>query len=186
MPKLVVLFIVLGLSVAAEPSGAAKPSSTGETATVSASKPKVLKRGSRGPTVRAVQRKLGLTADGVFGPATKRAVKRFQRKHSLTADGIVGSATLARMGLAHLARATPLRLLERIALCESGGNPKAVSADGRYRGKYQFARATWRNLGGKGDPAKASESEQDRIAKKLYAQSGAAPWPSCARKARAA
>jgi peptidoglycan hydrolase-like protein with peptidoglycan-binding domain len=185
VPKLlVVLLIVLGLSVAAEPSGAATGGA--ESASAASTKPVVFKRGSRGATVRAIQRKLGLRADGVYGPATTRAVKRFQRKHGFKADGIVGPVTLARMGLARLARATPLRLLERIALCESGGNPKAVSANGKYRGKYQFSRATWRSLGGKGDPAKAPEAEQDRLAKKLYSQAGTAPWPSCARKARAA
>jgi hypothetical protein len=55
-----------------------------------------------------------------------------------------------------------------------------VSADGRYRGKYQFDRATWRAMGGKGDPAKASEARQDAIAAKLLRARGTAPWPSCA------
>jgi hypothetical protein len=69
--------------------------------------------------------------------------------------------------------------LAKIAQCESGGNPAAVSADGTYRGKYQFTRATWRDMGGSGDPAAASEAEQDRMAAKLYAQRGSAPWPVC-------
>src|SRR4051794_401196 len=47
----------------------------------------------RGPSVRLAQRKLGVTADGVFGPRTRRAVKRFQRRHRLHADGIVGPRT---------------------------------------------------------------------------------------------
>ena len=55
----------------------------------------VLKTGSTGPRVAAVQKALGLKADRVFGPATRRAVKRFQRKHGMTADGIVGPATWA-------------------------------------------------------------------------------------------
>ena len=55
----------------------------------------VLKRGSHGPRVAKVQRWLGLTPDRIYGPATKRAVKRFQRRHGLTADGIVGPATWA-------------------------------------------------------------------------------------------
>ena len=50
-----------------------------------------------------------------------------------------------------------------------------MSADGRYRGKYQFSRATWRALGGKGDPAKAPEARQDRLAAKLLALSGTSP-----------
>ena len=54
-----------------------------------------------------------------------------------------------------------------------------MSADGQYRGKYQFDRATWELMGGTGDPAAAREAEQDRIAAKLYAERGTAPWPVC-------
>jgi peptidoglycan hydrolase-like protein with peptidoglycan-binding domain len=46
-----------------------------------------------GRGVRALQRALGLPADGVFGPQTEQAVKSFQRRHGLAADGIVGPAT---------------------------------------------------------------------------------------------
>jgi putative chitinase len=53
--------------------------------------------GSRGETVRAVQAKLGLTADGAFGPGTERAVKAWQAENGLTADGIVGPKTLAKL-----------------------------------------------------------------------------------------
>src|SRR3954451_21318788 len=49
--------------------------------------------------IRKLQRKVGVTADGVFGPATERAVKRWQRRHGLVADGIVGPQTRAAMGL---------------------------------------------------------------------------------------
>jgi hypothetical protein len=55
-----------------------------------------------------------------------------------------------------------------------------VSADGRYRGKYQFDLATWQSIGGSGDPALAPESEQDRRAQTLAAERGTAPWPTCA------
>lgn len=71
--------------------------------------------------------------------------------------------------------------LEAIAACESGGNPRAVDPSGTYRGKYQFDYGTWRSVGGSGDPAAASESEQDMRAAKLYAQRGAQPWPVCGR-----
>ena len=70
--------------------------------------------------------------------------------------------------------------LEAIAACESGGDPRAVSSSGAYRGKYQFSPATWQALGGSGDPAAAPEPEQDRRAATLYAQSGAGQWPACA------
>ncbi|MDX6554906.1 MAG: hypothetical protein QOD86_1101 [Miltoncostaeaceae bacterium] len=69
--------------------------------------------------------------------------------------------------------------LEAIAQCESGGNPRAVSPDGQYRGKYQFSAGTWQAVGGSGDPAAASEAEQDRRAAMLYAQQGSSPWPIC-------
>jgi peptidoglycan hydrolase-like protein with peptidoglycan-binding domain len=139
-------------------------------------------------TVRAVQEKLGVTADGVYGPKTRAAVKRFQRAHGLAADGVAGPQTLAALGLttdaapAEASAAAPASsdaTLQRIAQCESGGDPTAVSSDGTYRGKYQFDRTTWRQMGGDGDPADASEAEQDRIAAKLLAQRGTAPWPNC-------
>ena len=71
--------------------------------------------------------------------------------------------------------------LRAIAACESGGDPRAVSADGAYRGKYQFSFATWAAVGGKGDPAAASEAEQDMRAALLYARAGAGQWPTCGR-----
>jgi hypothetical protein len=69
--------------------------------------------------------------------------------------------------------------MESIALCESGGDPTAVSSDGSYRGKYQFDFGTWESVGGSGDPAAAPEDEQDYRAALLYAQSGSSPWPIC-------
>jgi cell wall-associated NlpC family hydrolase len=62
-----------------------------------AAEAKPLKRGSHGPYVQRVQRIVGVTADGIFGRGTKRAVKRWQRRHGLTADGVVGPATWAAM-----------------------------------------------------------------------------------------
>jgi transglycosylase-like protein len=72
-------------------------------------------------------------------------------------------------------------VLAEIARCESGGDPRAVSGGGRYRGKYQFDRRTWRSVGGRGDPARAPEEEQDRRAAALLRARGTAPWPVCGR-----
>ena len=47
---------------------------------------------SAGSTVKAMQRALGVPADGVYGPQTRKAVRRFQRAHGLTVDGIAGAA----------------------------------------------------------------------------------------------
>jgi peptidoglycan hydrolase-like protein with peptidoglycan-binding domain len=49
--------------------------------------------------VRQVQQRLGVTADGDFGPITLRAVKAFQSSHHLVVDGIVGPATRAALGV---------------------------------------------------------------------------------------
>ena len=68
----------------------------------------VLKRGSRGNDVKAMQYFLAFVAyfndripniavDGIFGPATEAAVKAFQREYGLTVDGIVGRNTWNRL-----------------------------------------------------------------------------------------
>jgi transglycosylase-like protein len=69
--------------------------------------------------------------------------------------------------------------LAAIAACESGGNPRAIGGGGAYRGKYQFSYGTWASVGGKGDPAAASEGEQDKRAAILMSQAGTSPWPVC-------
>jgi putative peptidoglycan binding protein len=57
----------------------------------------LLKVGARGSAVKAVQRALGIPADGIFGPQTRAAVLAFQSKNGLVADGIVGPRTLAAL-----------------------------------------------------------------------------------------
>lgn len=65
----------------------------------------VIKVGSRGQTVRTIQTKLKRwgyykgSVDGIFGSQTKSAVQYFQRKNGLTADGIVGKATAKALGI---------------------------------------------------------------------------------------
>ena len=70
--------------------------------------------------------------------------------------------------------------MEAIAACESGGNPTTDTGNGFY-GKYQFTLGTWQAIGGTGNPAQASEAEQDRRAAALYDQAGPSPWPVCGR-----
>ena len=57
------------------------------------------KIGSTGDVVKQIQQKLGISADGNFGPGTEKSVKEWQTKNGLTADGIVGSSTLEKMGI---------------------------------------------------------------------------------------
>jgi hypothetical protein len=70
-------------------------------------------------------------------------------------------------------------VLAGIAACESHGNPRAIGGGGAFRGKYQFTYGTWAGVGGKGDPAAAPESEQDRRAALLLARTGGSAWPVC-------
>jgi putative chitinase len=57
----------------------------------------LLKVGSKGDDVKKLQTKLGLTADGSFGPNTENKVKEWQQSNGLTADGIVGDGTWSKM-----------------------------------------------------------------------------------------
>lgn len=57
----------------------------------------VIRRGSRGTTVAAVQAKLGLVADGDFGSGTERALIQWQSDNSLVADGVAGPKTLSKL-----------------------------------------------------------------------------------------
>jgi resuscitation-promoting factor RpfB len=167
-------------------------------------------------TVKQAQRALAVTPDGVVGPRTKRAIRRYQRSKGLSVDGLLGESTLQSLGVSSggsppaqakadsnggeeasdaveptadadvPATDTPpaptssqAATLERIADCESGGDPTAISPTGQYRGKYQFDRQTWQHMGGSGDPAAAPEAEQDARAAQLLARRGTAPWPVC-------
>ena len=58
----------------------------------------VLKKGSRGDDVKALQQQLngfgyGLDADGIFGDGTENAVRHLQKSFGYTVDGQVGDGT---------------------------------------------------------------------------------------------
>ncbi len=65
----------------------------------------VLRQGAKGGEVKEVQRRLKNwgyytgAVDGVFGAKTRAAVVAFQKKNGLTADGIVGAATYRALGM---------------------------------------------------------------------------------------
>jgi hypothetical protein len=63
---------------------------------------RTLRRGTNGPEVRDAQERINwwtppygpkLTIDGVFGPATEKAVRDYQEGHGLDVDGVIGSNT---------------------------------------------------------------------------------------------
>ena len=109
--------------------------------------------------LRAKQRKAHVRQ---LREAAKRRARARKRAHAAAANAPAASPAL-----------------ESIAACESGGDPHAIGGGGTYRGKYQFSYATWASVGGSGDPAAASEAEQDRRAAMLYARTGASSWPVC-------
>lgn len=98
----------------------------------------VYSQGSRGESVRKIQTKLknwgyfSGAADGIYGAQTTKAVKSFQKKNGLTADGVAGSATLRALGMMNEAgggntnsagRDQDLDLLARMISAEARGEP---------------------------------------------------------------
>lgn len=67
----------------------------GFSSTVDVSRFRIYSKGATGAQVVWTQNRLGITADGLFGPQTEAAVKALQLEHGLTADGIVGPDTFA-------------------------------------------------------------------------------------------
>ncbi len=112
---------------------------------------------------------LGLVADAMSRDPDKKDAKR--KRNS-------GGAQAIPQPKNGMIEGVSLSTLEAIADCESGGDPHAVNAAGYY-GKYQFDTQTWAAVGGSGNPADASEAEQDYRAALLYSQSGSSPWPVC-------
>jgi len=103
--------------------------------------------------------------------AAQRAAERAQASEATASEGSFPTPESVGVSTA---------TLEAIASCESGGDPTAVSADGAYHGKYQFDYGTWASVGGSGDPAAATETEQDYRAALLYSQAASSSWPVCA------
>ena len=100
--------------------------------------------GSRGDEVKQIQTKLKNwgyykgNVDGIFGEQTKQAVISFQKKNNLTADGVAGPQTLKAMGISTSSSSSgrsgggqgqyssgDVDLLARVISAESRGEPYA-------------------------------------------------------------
>lgn len=90
--------------------------------------------GSTGSEVRQIQTRLKSwgyyngTVDGVYGAGTRNAVVAFQRKNGLTADGVAGSATLRAIGINTSGgygqySQSDYQLLARVISAEARGEP---------------------------------------------------------------
>lgn len=109
--------VTIGCLAAGAPNAAAAPAPT---ATGVLAWP-VLRQGSTGAHVVAIQRIVGVTADGVFGPRTTAAVRRYQGRHRLTPDGVVGPRTAAVM------RRGPKAAAAKAAPAEAGASKAGAS-----------------------------------------------------------
>jgi len=93
----------------------------------------VVEKGDRGRDVRKLQRALGVHADGIFGPGTKKALRKFQARHGLHVDGVAGPATWSA--------------LERAQANTAKASTKKVVAGGKAKIIGHSVRAVQRELG---------------------------------------
>ncbi len=125
-----------------------------------------------------------------------RLPRRLLRRLALTAFVIAGAAacTPAEIALyltstAPVADALSADELYRLRMCESTDDYGAVNPSGVYRGAYQFDQRTWNDVAGRHfpwlvgrDPATVEPWWQDAMARALYSERGAQPWPVCGKK----
>jgi len=57
----------------------------------------LVRKGSKGATVKKLQKALGVKADGDFGAGTEAALKAWQRENNCVADGVAGPQTLGKL-----------------------------------------------------------------------------------------
>ncbi|NLI91175.1 MAG: spore cortex-lytic enzyme [Peptococcaceae bacterium] len=101
---------------------------------------RTLARGSRGPEVAELQKRLSRLGyvvgpiDGIYGTKTQARVKLFQKEHGLPADGIAGPRTIAELkrltgqsvnrgGTAVGYKNSDINLLARLVSAEAKGEP---------------------------------------------------------------
>jgi peptidoglycan hydrolase-like protein with peptidoglycan-binding domain len=153
----------------------------------------ILKRGLSGEPVKILQAKLGVTADGAFGPGTETALKDYQQKHGLKVDGIAGPDTFAQMGLFELILLGPGTSGDTVKKLQQA---LGITADGAFGAGTQKALKDFQSkngleadgLAGPATLAKMSlfkEMTAD-VVKKSELPAGAAPAPKPAPGAPAA
>ncbi len=89
----------------------------------------ILKRGMKGAPVKRLQEKLGIDADGDFGPGTERALKAYQKENGLVVDGIAGPDTFTVIGLPELILLRVGSRGEAVKLLQSD---LGIDADGKF------------------------------------------------------
>jgi peptidoglycan hydrolase-like protein with peptidoglycan-binding domain len=96
----------------------------------------ILKRGLSGEPVKILQAKLGVPADGEFGPGTETALKAYQQQHGLKVDGIAGPDTFAQMSLYELILLKPGTSGDTVKKLQQS---LGIAADGQFGAGTQKA-----------------------------------------------
>jgi peptidoglycan hydrolase-like protein with peptidoglycan-binding domain len=104
-----------------------------------------LRKGVSGEPVRLLQAKLGVPADGAFGPATEAALKAFQQKHGLAVDGVAGPDTFLSLGLGELVLLAPGARGEAVKKLQLA---LGIPADGQFGPATQKAVSTFQAANG--------------------------------------
>ena len=106
---------------------------------------------------------------------------RISRAIVLALVTLLATSALGLLGPAGSAQAAPVRVWDRLAQCESGGNWRINTGNGYYGG-LQFSGPTWRGFGG-GRFARfahrASKAEQIIVAERVRRHQGWGAWPAC-------
>jgi peptidoglycan hydrolase-like protein with peptidoglycan-binding domain len=89
----------------------------------------IVKRGMKGAPVKRLQDKLGIKADGDFGPGTEKALREAQKAAGIVADGIAGPDTFSALGLNELVL---LRVGTRGETVKRLQEALGIEADGRF------------------------------------------------------
>ena len=107
----------------------------------------ILKKGTRGKEVKQLQEYLEIGADGVFGPGTEAAVKKWQKENSLVVDGIVGPKTWEAMGLATTDESEQVYTTDNGLIVNRHFLPKGEYLNGPSKKEYCFLHHTagWNN-----------------------------------------
>jgi peptidoglycan hydrolase-like protein with peptidoglycan-binding domain len=132
--------VALAVAAVAAAAAPAKGASKSAARTASGQVEQLLRFGTSGSAVRALQRQLGIPADGEFGPQTKGAVRAFQKRHRLEVDGIVGPQT--RRALAALESGAGARII-RAWWVRPVQRKLGITVDGAYGPQSRAAVRTY-------------------------------------------
>lgn len=123
---------------------------------------------------------LALALPAAAGAAQEGSADRAAQATTFHGKGGKGRFVYDRLWRKQVSQANK-RWARRVSECESGRRPTALSAGGRYRGAFQFSRATWRTAPKSpgGDPVSYSYRTQAFVAVRLKTRDGKGHWPNC-------